>query len=798
MNEFNNEQPFEEQEGGFDPKELFFKCLIRWPWFILSLLVCLGGAWVYLKQSTPVYNVSATVFIKDDKTGGSGNALNQMEELGFISSSQNIDNEIEVLRSKSLVKNVVTELNLYTTYYKEGTFRNEEQYLTTPVRVDLTAQEADQLKQSVAMQLSLQANGVVTVSAHIYGEDVSAHFEKLPAVWPTAAGTFSFVAVDSAYAQYAPLELQVYVSSPLSVAKGFVGSLTIKPTTKATSITTVALRTTNKRKGEAFINKLIEVYNRNANDDKNEVTRKSAEFIDERIAIINTELGSTEEELASFKQSAGLTNLSTDAQIALSGNTEYERLRVENGTQLNLVQYLSDYINNPANANDVLPVNVGLNDANLSNLITRYNEMVLERDRLLRASSDSNPVVVRLNTSIRDMKSNLLTSISSVQRGLLITKTDLDRQAVKYSNRISNAPTQERKLVGITRQQEIKAGLYLMLLQKREENAIALAATANNAKIVDDALADDAPVSPQTQRIYLIALVIGLVFPIAVIYLRELLQFKIESRRDVEKLTSVPVIGEVPLAKDVVQSIAVHENNNDMMAEVFRDIRTDLQFMLTEGKKVVLLTSTISGEGKTFTAANLAISFALLGKKVVIIGLDIRKPGLNKVFAVDRKQEGITQYLASPSTVNLMDFVRPSGVNANLFILPAGAIPPNPTELLAREALVDAVNMLKKHFDYVIIDSAPIGLMSDTKLIARTADATLYICRADYTHKSDYQLINELKAEGKLPQLCTVINGIDYTKRKYGYGYAYGYGKKYGYGYGRRYGYGYGEEKGRK
>ncbi len=798
MHEFNNEQPFDEQPGGgFDPKELFFKCLIRWPWFILSFLVCLGGAWVYLKQSTPVYNVSATVFIKDDKSGGTGGALNQMEEMGFISSTSNMDNEIEVLRSKSLVRNVVTELDLYTTYYKEGTFRNEEQYLTTPVRVDLTAQEADQLKQSVALQLTLQPNGAVEVSAHLYGEDVHARFEKLPAVWPTAAGTFSFVAVDSAYAQHAPLELQVYVSPPLSVAKGFVGSLSIKPTTKATSITTVSLHTTNKRKGEDFINKLIEVYNRNANDDKNEVTRKSAEFIDERIAIINTELGSTEEELASFKQSAGLTNLSTDAQIALSGNSEYERLRVENGTQLNLVQYLSDYITNPVNANDVLPVNVGLNDANLSNLITRYNEMVLERDRLLRASSANNPVVVRLNTSIRDMKTNLLTSIESVQRGLLITKADIDRQAKKYSSRISDAPTQERQLVGITRQQEIKAGLYLMLLQKREENAIALAATANNAKIVDDALADDAPVSPQAQRIYLIALALGLLLPIGIIYLRDLLQFKIEGRRDVEKLTSVPVIGEVPFAKDIIQSIAVEENKNDMMAEVFRDIRTSLQFMLTEGKKVVLLTSTISGEGKTFTAANLAISFALLGKKVVIIGLDIRKPGLNKVFTIDRKQEGITQYLASPSTVNLMDFVRPSGVNANLFVLPAGAIPPNPTELLAREALVDAVETLKKQFDYVVIDSAPIGLMSDTKLIARTADATVYICRADYTHKSDYQLINELKAEGKLPQLCTVINGIDYTRRKYGYGYAYGYGKKYGYGYGRRYGYGYGQEGGK-
>ncbi len=792
MNEYPNNETFPEEESGFNIQELFFKCLLHWHWFVISLVVCMAVTWIYLRMTTPEYNVSATVFIKDDKKGGSG--LSELEDLGFISSSGSIDNEIEVLRSKSLIKDVVTELNLYTSYYSNGTFRDVEMYNTAPVRVDLTLQEAEELTSTIRINLSLLPAGKLAVSAKINQTEISAQFDKLPAVWPTDVGTFSFIPADSTYTQWAPVDFHVFVSNPLQIAKRYKANLTLQPTSKTTSITNISLKSANKRRGEDFINKLVEIYNRNANEDKNEVTRNSAAFIDERIAIINTELGSTEKELARYKQRAGLTNLNSDAQIALSESSGYEKQGVENGTQLKLVQYLSEYINNPDNDNNVLPVNVGLNNANLSNLITRYNEMVLERDRLIRSSSDNNPVIIRLNTSIRDMKNNLQTSISSVQRGLLITQADIDRQAMKFSNRISDAPTQERELVSITRQQEIKAGLYLMLLQKREENAIALAATANNAKIIDDALADDAPVSPKTNIIYLAAFLLALLIPIGLLYLKGLLQFKIEGAHDVEKLTTVPLIGEVPFIKENEHSIAVHENKNDATAEVFRDIRTNLQFMLTEGKQVILLTSTISGEGKTFVATNLAISFALLGKKTVIIGLDIRRPGLNKVFTVKNKKQGITQYLASPSTVDLLSYVEPSSVNDNLYILPAGAIPPNPTELLAREALDDAIRILRTVYDYVVIDSAPIGIIIDTKLIARTADACIYICRADYTHKSDYLLINDLQAEGKLPQLCTVINGIDYTKKKYGY--AYGYGRRYGYGYGRKYRYTYGKKYG--
>ena len=577
----------------------------------------------------------------------------------------------------------------------------------------------------------------------------------------------------------------------MRVAKGYCNSLTIAPTSKTTSVAVISLKNSSLQRGQDFINQLLEMYNRNTNNDKNEIAQKTAEFIDERIGIISKELGSTEANLESFKRDAGITDLTSEAQIALAGNAEYEKKSVENRTQISLVNDLRKYLR--SNEYEVLPSNVGLQDAALIGAIERYNEMLVERKRLLRTSTENNPAIVNLDTSIRAMKANVQATLEGTLQGLMITKSNLDREASRYSRRISNAPGQERAYVSIARQQEIKAGLYLMLLQKREENAIALAATANNAKIIDEAIADDTPVSPKGKMIYLIALVLGIGIPVGIIYLIELTKFKIEGRADVEKLTSVPVVGDIPLTdekNDKNGSIAVFENKNNLMSETFRNIRTNLQFMLNNDQKVILVTSTVSGEGKSFVSSNLAISLSLLGKKVVIVGLDIRKPGLNKVFQLSNKERGITQYLSNPET-DLMELVQPSDVNKNLFILPGGTVPPNPTELLARNGLDRAIETLKKNFDYVILDTAPIGMVTDTLLIGRVADLSVYVCRADYTHKAEYTLINELSFEKKLPNLCTVINGVDLKKRKYGYYYGYGkYGKHYGYG--KRYGYGYG------
>lgn len=627
-------------------------------------------------------------------------------------------------------------------------------------------------------------------------------FDKLPAVFPTDEGTVAFFANNDTLSAVCPenitkeRHITAFINRPFSVLKEYVNSLSIAPTSKTTSVVVISLENTNTRRGRDYINKLLEMYNINANNDKNEVAQKTAEFIDERIGIISKELGSTEQDLENFKRSAGITDLSSEAQIALTGNAEYEKKRVENQTQINLVMDLQRYMK--GNEYEVLPSNIGLQDAASAGAIDRYNQMLVERKRLLRTSTENNPTIINLDTSIRAMRTNVQATLDATLKGLQITKEDLAREASRYSRRINDAPTQERQFVSIARQQEIKSGLYLMLLQKREENAITLAATANNAKIIDEALADDNPISPKKTIVYLAALVLGVGLPVGVIYLIGLTKFKIEGRADVEKLTSLPVVGDIPLADEKTGSIAVFENQNNLMSETFRNVRTNLQFMLENGKNVILVTSTISGEGKSFISANLAISLSLLGKKVVIVGLDIRKPGLNKVFNIPKKEHGITQYLTN-TTANLMDFVQPSDINKNLFILPGGTVPPNPTELLARGGLEKAIETLKANFDYVILDTAPVGMVTDTLLIGRVADLSVYVCRADYTHKAEFTLINELAENNKLPNLCIAVNGLDLNSRKYGYYYGYGkYGKYYGYGKRYGYGYGYGEKHGGK
>lgn len=803
--DFNEAQ--ESKEENIDIKELLFKYLIHWPWFVGAVVACLIAAWVYLYISTPVYNISATVLIKDDKKGGSAGMLSGLESLGLdgmISSSQNIDNEIEVLRSKTIVKEVVEDLGLYISYADKDEFPSRNLYKTSPVQVSLTPQEADLLEKPMIVEMALQPQGSLDVNVKIGDDEYQKHFEKLPAVFPTNKGTLAFFqALDSILPSKKSSEeivgvegtvrnITAVINKPLAVAKGYCGSMTIEPTSKTTSVAVISLKNSNVQRGKDFINKLLEMYNINTNNDKNEVAQKTAEFINERISIISKELGSTEKDLESFKRGAGITDLTSDAQIALTGSAEYEKKRVENQTQINLLQDLQKYMQNEGY--EVLPSNIGLQDVNLAAAINRYNDVLVERKRLLRTSTENNPTIINLDTSIGAMKENVQVSLDRVLRGLYITKADLDREASRYSRRISEAPGQEREFVSIARQQEIKAGLYLMLLQKREENAITLAATANNAKIIDDAIADDAPVSPKGKMIYLIALVLGVGIPVGVIYLLELTKFKIEGRSDVEKLTSLPIVGGIPLTDEKQGAIAVFENQNNLMSETFRNIRTNLQFMLENDKKVILVTSTVSGEGKSFVSANLAISLSLLGKKVVIVGLDIRKPGLNKVFNIPRKEIGITQYLANPEK-NLMDLVQLSDVSKNLYILPGGTVPPNPTELLARDGLDKAIETLKKNFDYVILDTAPVGMVTDTLLIGRVADLSVYVCRADYTHKNEYTLINELAENNKLPSLCTVINGLDLKRRKYGYYYGYGkYGKYYGYGKRYGYGYGYGEQ----
>lgn len=782
----------DEETSGFDYKTFLVKLLMYWPWITGCVLAALVGAFFYLKTQTPLYTVSSSVLIKNESSK-SGNAGASLADLGFVTSStQNFDNELEILRSRTLLKKVVTSLDLYIDYTLPGSFRPTELYKQSPVKVWITPEEADRLG-SAKVDLHFKQNQLYEVTITHNAQEWKKVIEKLPAVFSTPAGVFTFSADSLQPASHVPELIQAKITSPNWVAASFRGRLNVAATNKTTTIAQLSLTDSQVARGSDFLNKLVELYNEEGNNDKNEVAAKTAEFIDERINIINRELGTTESELASFKQRAGVVDIASDATQAAGEQASYERAYAENEVQLSLMNHLKNHILSTENQYEVIPANIGLTNGDLNTVVERYNEMLIERKRLLRTSHEDNPAVQSLNASIEVMRNSVMAAIQTAEKGLQINRQALKTQTRKFAGKVSDAPVQEKEYLSMSRQQEIQANLYLMLLQKREENNITLASTANNARVIDEPLAGG-QVSPQSSQIYMLALVLGLGFPVGILFLWGLLQFKIKTRADVERITKLPLIGDIPLTEEAKDNaIVVRENRNELMEEVFRSVRTNVQYMLSEGQKVILFTSTTSGEGKSFSAGNLACSFAFMGKKIVIVGLDIRKPGLNKVFQLSHKGVGISQYLADPDHSDLLSLCQKSTVSDNLYILPGGSIPPNPTELVARKALDQALEILKEHFDYVILDTAPIGMVTDTQLIARVADLSVYVCRSGYTAKSEFKLINALKEEGKLPHPCILLNGIDMNQRENGSYYGYGKYGKYGkYGYGKKYGYGYG------
>ena len=483
-----------------------------------------------------------------------------------------------------------------------------------------------------------------------------------------------------------------------------------------------------------------------------------------------------------------------DATQSLQMTNQYSTKLTEATSQIQLLDYLREFVENPANQYNIIPSNVGMTDAASMALITNYNQCVQERNRFLQTASSHAPQVQTLTATLDQLQTSIHSALTQARRTAEIKRKSIQDEYIKYQSRIGRSPEQERVLTEIGRQQDVRSGLYLMLLQKREENSISLAATVDKGKLIDNPQYDGL-VSPKRAIILLAALVLGFVLPLCVLFLLSFFRYRIEGREDVMKLTTLPIVADVPVASDSVKTtagIVVQANKNNQIDEIFRSLRTNIQFMMKENEKVILFTSSTSGEGKTFLAANLAVSFALLGKKVILCGLDIRKPALGKLFNLSDRKIGATALLVKNSVTveDVRSQVCASGVNDNLDLLLAGPTPPNPTELLARQNLEDTIEILKQQYDYIILDTAPVGLVSDTLQIAKFTNVSCYVCRADYTPKANIGVVNGLTKENKLPNTCIILNGVDMSKKKYGYYYGYGKYGKYGrYGY-SRYGYG--------
>ena len=798
-----------EGENSLDLKTILSMLILNWQWFALSVFIMLCGAVIYLRYTNPVYQLSTKMLIKDEQNqrrGGANQMLANMQDLGFISNSAGIDNEVEILQSRILVREAVNDLKLYVEYKKDGKIKNRLIYKSQRVNVDLDPNSLQALENSklpakynkVVVKVKYE-EGTYSMEGLCYnkeGDEVtfSRKFNGLPASFKTPAGTLHFTF--NSYMDQEEDDDRAVIATilpPTTVAAMYQDNLSVEPTSKTTSIALITLKDQSAARGEDFLNQLAICYNRQANADKNEIALKTEEFINSRIEKINAELGLTEGELENYKKRYNVTQLELDATQNLTQTSLLSSKLTDAQTQIELLDYLREFIDNPDNKYQIIPSNVGLQDQSSTVLINQYNQDVLARNKQLRSASEIAPQVQALTATLDELQRSIRVALLQARRSADIQRKGIENEYAKYRNRVDNTPEQERILNQIGRQQEVKSGLYLMLLQKREENSISLAATADKGKLIDEPIYQG-KVSPKNMVIMLVALVLGIGLPLLIIYLIQMMRYKIEGHEDVASLTTIPIVADVAVASEAAKSsagIVVKENQNSQMDEIFRSLRTNVQFMLEEGQKVILFTSSTSGEGKTFNAANLAVSFALLGKKVALLGLDIRKPALGKLFNVADKSGGMTPLMAMAMVDKkaVMSHIRPSNVNDNLDLILAGPIPPNPTELLARKNLSDIIEILKEDYDYIILDTAPVGLVTDTLQIAKLADVSCFVCRADYTPKAAFTLVNNLAAEKKLKNMCIVLNGVDMSKKKYGYYYGYGRYGKYG-RYGRYGGYG--------
>lgn len=797
-----------EEKSCFDFAVIYTTLILNWKWFVLSLIICLGAAHIYLRYATPIYQAAAKLLIKEEQNGRRGNSIQSSANLGIISNSNGIDNEMEILKSRTLAQQAVYDLKLYTTYRHEGRIKDHLIYGEQEVNVDMDYEHLKKLNAPMSFKITREGRNYHVVGSYFVPIDDNSYnpgpvtvdkvITALPATLGTRVGMVKFTQ-NGNYMLRDGESLKVTMIAPEIAAGKYVGSLSVSPSTKATSIAQLVITDEIPQRAIDYLKQLAIVYNRQANEDKNQIAVRTEQFINQRLEKINAELGNTEGQLENYKKRNNMVQLSMNASTAFSNADSYAQKLNEANTQVALLDELTKYMNEPSNRHQPIPSNVGLNDASATSLINKYNEIALQRNQLLHSASESSPTVTPLTSQLDDLQASIKRAMSQARAGLNIQRNSIASQQGKYQGQISNTPEQERILTQIGRQQEVKSGLYLMLLQKREENSISLAATADKGKLIDNPVFAG-KVTPKDSIILMIAFGLGLAIPALILFLLAFFRYKIEGHDDVAKLTKLPIIADVAIASDRAKTkadIVVHENKNNLMEEIFRSLRTNLQFLMKEHDKVILMTSTTSGEGKTFIASNVAISFALLGKKVVLVGLDIRKPRLAELFEIDDHHHGITNLLIKDNITwdDVNKQIVNSGVNSNLDLLMAGPVPPNPGELVTRKSLEETMDILKEHYDYIIIDTAPVGLVTDTLALGRIANATVYVCRADYTQKSSFGLINGLAYEKKMPNMSIVLNGVDLSKKKYGYYYGYGkygkYGKYASYGaYGKQYGYG--------
>ncbi len=765
-------------------KEHIVQYLRYWYWFVLMVIIALVGAFIYLRYTPKLYLSKATIVIKDEKSSNNIIDVSGLSQMGgFFSkfNSTKIENELVIFNSKRIIEATVKELDLNVKYESVGSIKTTELYNNIPFKVQYQS-----LKSSSAgapkLYFEILSDSKYKVedesqsfsATYKFGEQVSLPFGDI-SVLPNfdQPSSFNSYIGKTIMVTYTPIDI---------VALNYQSRVSVVNEIKSSNVVELSILSSVTDKSEEFLNELVEQYNNDAISDRNEVAKKTSQFIDSRINIITRELDSVERNKELFKSSNRLTDIQAEAQMILENSSESNQKQFDLSTQLELSKSMIDYMEN-SSKNELLPSNIGIQSENVGESVNNYNQLILYRNKLLQNSTSKNPVVVNVNNQIEQMRSNILGTLKNTSNSLKVAMKDLNIQESSLNSKIAQVPEKEKIFRSIERQQTIKEQLYLFLLQQREEASISLAATSPKAKVVDGAYSSQSPVSPKTSLIYLGALMAGLIVPFLGIYGANMLNTKVTNRKDVERhLPTTPILAEIPKIQKG-ESELIQDNDRSIMAEAYRIFRTNLQYLFinklednNKGKSLIV-TSTIKGEGKTFVAFNLALTLALTGKKVVLVGADIRNPQLQRYLPENEKtRKGLTEFIVYED-LEMKEVISHSKYHKNLSIVLSGAIPPNPAEVLMQKRTSVLIDQLKEEFDYIIMDTAPSMLVTDTILINKLADITLYVVRAGYTDKRLLDFPQDAINDGRLSNVAIVLNNVELNN--------FGYGNKYGYAYAR-------------
>ena len=768
---------------GFSLTDFLHLVLKNWYWFIISIVVCLAAATFYIKKTPKTYVRTATILVKDSRKGGNSDLI-AFSDVAGVNTRKSVDNELVILKSNKLRHDVARRLRLDINYTDKVGLRPRNLYGISPIAMTIIN---DNETDSFAFTLTIGADSTVSLTNFAgTGVNETAATSTITANIGDTINTpiGSIIINPTLYYNQNEKGHVIHVSKTSIASAAGLASVNVSLADKNSSIIAISKTDSNPRRAEDVINTLITCYEDDTKTDKKRISEATAAFISDRLALISGELGDVDEDVANFKQSHQMVSLESEAARNMSESDRFrmEGLQLEN--QIRMSNFIKDYLLDPSHTNDLIPAAVVVSDIAISSNIASYNETLIRRDKLLANSSTSNPMIQEIDSQLSAIRRSIIASIDNQIATLNIQLDNIRTQENRAANRVSAIPRQEKQIQSITRQQKIKEELYLYLLNKREENEIALNVIEGNARIIDPAYGSNTPVAPQTTTILLAALVLGLAFPMMILYVIELLNTTIRGRKDLEENLSIPFLGEVPLHKGSMDhGIVVRDNSTDPVSEAMRIIRSNMAFMKVQSERLqtIMVTSSNPSAGKTFISSNLAMSLALTNKRVVLIDFDLRRRTLSKEFGQRHNRKGLSSYLAGTLT-DLSDIIFSSNMNANFDIIYSGPQPPNPAEMLMSEKLDKMIEELKKRYDYVIIDAVPSMMVADAQIINRLADLTIYVVREGLLDRRQLPDIERLYTSGKFSNMSLILNG---ASGQSGYGYRHGYGYQYGYGYGQ-------------